>query len=64
MKPLVKWLKVKRVIPSELKLVEKVNNRVTEPIPLRKSQSVHLRYAFICPTIRKFLNSESLYVPA
>lgn len=29
MKPLVKWLKVKRVEPSELKLIEKVNNRVT-----------------------------------
>ncbi|GAA6094578.1 sodium/hydrogen exchanger 3-like [Tachysurus ichikawai] len=32
MKPLVKWLKVKRVIPSELKLVEKVNNRAFEHI--------------------------------
>ncbi|MCI4395493.1 hypothetical protein PGIGA_G00181340 [Pangasianodon gigas] len=32
MKPLVKWLKVKRVAPSELKLIEKVNNRACEHI--------------------------------
>ncbi|KAK3508382.1 hypothetical protein QTP70_025789 [Hemibagrus guttatus] len=32
MKPLVQWLKVKRVIPSELKLIEKVNNRACEHI--------------------------------
>ncbi|KAM9434549.1 sodium/hydrogen exchanger 3-like isoform 2-T2 [Clarias gariepinus] len=32
MKPLVKFLKVKRVVPSELKLIEKVNNRACEHI--------------------------------
>lgn len=32
MKPFVQWLKVKRVIPSELKLIEKVNNRACEHI--------------------------------
>ncbi|XP_026783962.2 sodium/hydrogen exchanger 3 isoform X1 [Pangasianodon hypophthalmus] len=32
MKPLVKWLKVKRVAPSDLKLIEKVNNRACEHI--------------------------------
>ncbi|KAI4876210.1 hypothetical protein NFI96_017943 [Prochilodus magdalenae] len=32
MKPLVKWLKVKRVVPSELKLIEKVNNRACEHV--------------------------------
>ncbi|XP_026867376.1 sodium/hydrogen exchanger 3.1 isoform X2 [Electrophorus electricus] len=32
MKPLVKWLKVKRVSPTELKLIEKVNNRAFEHI--------------------------------
>ncbi|TSO05422.1 Sodium/hydrogen exchanger 3 [Bagarius yarrelli] len=32
MKPLVQWLKVKRIIPSELKLIEKVNNRACEHI--------------------------------
>ncbi|XP_060760070.1 sodium/hydrogen exchanger 3-like [Neoarius graeffei] len=32
MKPLVTWLKVKRVMPSELKLIEKVNNRACEHI--------------------------------
>ncbi|XP_036423226.1 sodium/hydrogen exchanger 3-like isoform X2 [Colossoma macropomum] len=32
MKPLVKWLKVKRVEPSELKLIAKVNNRACEHI--------------------------------
>lgn len=42
MKPLVQWLKVKRVIPSELKLIEKVNNRVINPIELIKSQNKSL----------------------
>uniref|UniRef100_A0A3B4DMV4 Sodium/hydrogen exchanger n=1 Tax=Pygocentrus nattereri TaxID=42514 RepID=A0A3B4DMV4_PYGNA len=32
MKPLVKWLKVKRVEPTELKLIAKVNNRACEHI--------------------------------
>lgn len=32
MKPLVKWLKVKRVEPTELKLIEKVNNRACEHV--------------------------------
>ncbi|XP_046700045.1 sodium/hydrogen exchanger 3-like isoform X2 [Silurus meridionalis] len=32
MKPLVKWLKVKRVMATELKLIEKVNNRACEHI--------------------------------
>nr|UQS87557.1 solute carrier family 9 member A3 [Rhamdia quelen] len=32
MKPLVQWLKVKRVLPTELKLIEKVNNRACEHI--------------------------------
>ncbi|KAL7826273.1 hypothetical protein AOLI_G00314820 [Acnodon oligacanthus] len=32
MKPLVKWLKVKRVEPTELKLIVKVNNRACEHI--------------------------------
>ncbi|KAL6461266.1 hypothetical protein MHYP_G00312320 [Metynnis hypsauchen] len=32
MKPLVKWLKVKRIEPSELKLIAKVNNRACEHI--------------------------------
>lgn len=29
MKPLVQWLKVKRAAETEIKLVEKVNNRVS-----------------------------------
>uniref|UniRef100_A0A8B9RCW1 Sodium/hydrogen exchanger n=1 Tax=Astyanax mexicanus TaxID=7994 RepID=A0A8B9RCW1_ASTMX len=32
MKPIVKWLKVKRVEPTDLKLIEKVNNRACEHV--------------------------------